>query len=71
MNDTILGTLLLVIAVVNVYWAGPLYTLNTLTGTSEVVPAGRAKSSRFKRWSQLSAASAFPIVLLDLIFRGL
>lgn len=70
MSDTTLGILVAVIAVLNVYWAARLYTLNTLTGTPEVVAAVRAKSKRLQRWSRLGAVAAFSTALLHLISRS-
>jgi hypothetical protein len=70
-SDTTLGILLVVIAVLNVYWAARLYTLNTLTGTPEVLAAVRAKSKRLQRWSRLSAVAVFSIAPSRLNFRSM
>lgn len=71
MIDTTLGLLVVVIAVLNVYWAARLYALNTLTGTPEVVAAVRTKSKRLQRWSRLSGVAAFSLAPLHLIFRSM
>ena len=71
MSNTTLGIFLPVIAVVKMHRVARLDTLNTRTGIPGVVAAARAKSNRFKRWSQLNAVAAFSIVLLHIVFRSM
>ena len=54
--------------VFNVYCAARMYTLNTVSGDSEIVETARAKAKKLDRWSKVVTVVALLIVFSYLLW---
>ena len=52
----------------NVYCAARMYTLNTVSGDSEIVETARAKAKKLDRWSKIVTVTALLIVFSYLLW---
>jgi hypothetical protein len=64
----VVAVFVFVVVVFDVYCAARTYTLNTVSGPSEIVAAARAKAKKLDRWSKIVTVTALLIVFSYLLW---